>query len=788
MPHPGIAVAGSLVPGAAHLAAGVLVAARAGAGILLCGLLAIALLRPFASRGTVAATSWTQQGPQLVLQVGHGHPIDLLAVSADGAYLATAARGDTTVNLWNLNSGEIEARIPGGWSRNLHFSPDSRRLLCPNAALIWDIAANAPVPASLPGVCGAVNDAGITPDEKTIWTYEMEKRDPVDLSRSLWHLKCRHLAGGQVERTISGIFGSMSCVFSPDCSLALASLEAPASNNSYAAVGFAVWELAQGKEVTRLQLPGCSLDRSSLVFSPDSRQCAALSRDWRTLVIWDVHSGAVLQQLSPESMRCIALAFSPDGRQLAVTGCRQDASRSGMAIVWDSRSGRLLHRLHFVAGALEAAAFMPDGKQLVTAAQDGSIQRWELATEQVASTLSTAITPIGEMDVAASPDGQRLAVSSRDTLTCWDLTRGCVSRQISRNDRFSYPLNLSFSPDGHTLFEGGGNALGTPHSLTAWDMATGAARSVVPPRPIATQPSWAFYSAGFTPDGQHAVSRCFEDPALTIWDTRDWHVARAIPVTTGRVLEYNFTHDSTGMAWITDPFHQDGKPEPPQQLAILSLAGKQPVTRSIEPHHDIGCLQPRLFFSQDDKTLYTVSENDGVGAWEAMKMRLTQYDGATGKTLREYPLPEMLCRVYSLCSGPDAAHMLATCSAYGSDPATLAVWDVHTDYLRTFPLTSPSAHLYWQTPANTLFTYGNDTVMVWDMKQLLSGTNPRPRATIYTFTKGRWLALTPDGYYDCSPGLEDAIRWRQNGKLYPANQFAAQYHRQDLVQQALSGS
>ncbi len=50
-----------------------------------------------------------------------------------------------------------------------------------------------------------------------------------------------------------------------------------------------------------------------------------------------------------------------------------------------------------------------------------------------------------------------------------------------------------------------------------------------------------------------------------------------------------------------------------------------------------------------------------------------------------------------------------------------------------------------------------------------------------------WIAYTPDGYYDGSPGAAKFIRWRVGDQLYPAAKFETQFHRPDLVRKALQG-
>jgi hypothetical protein len=46
---------------------------------------------------------------------------------------------------------------------------------------------------------------------------------------------------------------------------------------------------------------------------------------------------------------------------------------------------------------------------------------------------------------------------------------------------------------------------------------------------------------------------------------------------------------------------------------------------------------------------------------------------------------------------------------------------------------------------------------------------------------------TRDGYYTGSDNAPDYIRWRMGATMYPAEKYAAGYHRPDLVAAALQG-
>jgi hypothetical protein len=52
-------------------------------------------------------------------------------------------------------------------------------------------------------------------------------------------------------------------------------------------------------------------------------------------------------------------------------------------------------------------------------------------------------------------------------------------------------------------------------------------------------------------------------------------------------------------------------------------------------------------------------------------------------------------------------------------------------------------------------------------------------------SKPEWIAYTPEGYYTGSENAARYIRWRVGDKLLPAEAYAKEFHRPDLVQKAL---
>ncbi len=315
-----------------------------------------------------------------------------LAVTADGTSLAAAAvkpNGDPAgVLLWNVAQRDWLPVLPFGHASGLAFSPDGTLLAAGDAdgnIAVWSVRtgralvslqasrnavlclafsrdrrrAAIPSDAEADGWLLAAGDEGST---VTIW----------DLTRQIPRSYCRGngydvravafspdgvtlaCAGHSEVRIWDAATGQLllmprafcgdtrGLAFSPDGRRLAVGGEAGAP--------VAVFELTAGRGVAHLRGLACPISKTS--FSPDGRYLAALAHNWE-LGLWDLRSGFLLHVWEvPRGLFAdnAALAFSPDGRQLAFSAGRE-------AVAWDVASGSELRRWELYEGFVDQLAY-----------------------------------------------------------------------------------------------------------------------------------------------------------------------------------------------------------------------------------------------------------------------------------------------------------------------------------------------------------------------------------------------------------------------------------------------
>jgi WD40 repeat protein len=152
----------------------------------------------------------------------------------------------------------------------------------------------------------------------------------------------------------------------------------------------------------------------------------AIGDDAGTSSVWDVRHRRVLWSHSAFRLCVTSLAFSPNGNALA------GASLDATACLWASQNGFQLHGWNqsraadetssavtpLGIGAFTALAFSPDGRQLALGQRDGTVGIYDSWTERLLHQLHTS-NEVCQLVFAT--DGNLLAVASSRHVSLWRL-------------------------------------------------------------------------------------------------------------------------------------------------------------------------------------------------------------------------------------------------------------------------------------------------------------------------------------------------------------------------------
>jgi WD40 repeat protein len=324
---------------------------------------------------------------------------------------------------------------------------------------------------------------------------------------------------------------------------------------------------------------------AALAFSPDGKLMAVAGGRLR---LWELATGRDLSApLLKEGKRVTTrtVAFSPDGKLLAYGG------QSEVLRLCDPIAGKVLRQFPRQPFAVLAVAFSPDGKTLASGGSvgDTAVCLWDVDTGRERRRLTGH--RLGVSALAFSPDRRTLASGSYDgTVRLWDLASG-KGRILRRHG--DTILRVGFSRDGKLLASLGRGE----KTLRLWDAATG--KEVRELR----GPDSLLGAFAFSPDGKTLAG--VDLGTLRLWD-----------LATGKQTRTFETYHSTFLAYLPD-----GKAlacaEGNGAIRFRQLSGQPGPTEEAPGEVE------RVAFSPDGKTLFAVGG--------AVSRRAHLWDLATGK-------------------------------------------------------------------------------------------------------------------------------------------------------------
>jgi WD40 repeat protein/serine/threonine protein kinase len=221
----------------------------------------------------------------------------------------------------------------------------------------------------------------------------------------------------------------------------------------------------------------------TVAYSPDGKRFASGGWDGKVR-IWDIENpdmAKVVCEIPASSGYVFAVAFSPDGKQIAV-GTNERGAEGGRGEylkLWNAETGepvatfggRTVDESH--SDAVVSVEFSRDGGKLLSASYDGTARLWDVATPA-----SPLLTLKGHDDgkivcsARFSPDGQRIVTASDDgRAIVWSVAKAKDTdkdRRLAEFREHTGPVYAAvFSPDGKHVVSGGQDG-----RLLVWDPAT----------------------------------------------------------------------------------------------------------------------------------------------------------------------------------------------------------------------------------------------------------------------------------------------------------------------------
>jgi WD40 repeat protein len=617
---------------------------------------------------------------------------------------------------------------PGWWTVTaVAWSPDGRRLIsaCKDGGVyVWDAADGQPE-RYLGAHTGGAMAVAWSPDGRHAASAGL------DQVARIWDTTT-----GAELHTLRGHYGHVYILaFSPD-GTRLVSGSGDWLENIYpenpGRKEVKLWDVASGAQLA--SWPAGKHDVVGLAYSPDGRSLAVAGGAWMAspgrgapgeLTIRDAETFAVRQTLRGHAGPLTAVAYSRNGRRLATSSLDHTVK------IWDPALGREVHTLRGHRDWVRGVAFNPDGRRLASAGADGLVKIWDAEKGEDGLTLRGHTQ--AACAVAFSPDGTRLASTASDqTIKIWDPERDPGGLRYTGHA--GPVVALAFSPDGEYLYSAANAASGAEVHCWRADIGRRVREYAGPPAPV--------NALALSPDGRF-VATGRNDGTLQVWEAP---TGRSLPGVTrhvGATRGLAFTPD--GDRLVSLGMHRDagrdGEVLPPWQMemrvwdlrtgkvqrAVSDTAGSWPRSLAVHPRDG------RAVVGEDSGTLRY---------WDLANLRPTA----------DWPGHERV--VCGLTFGADGQRL-----ASASWDNTVKVWDVATGHvvcvLRGHSRAVLSAA--FSPDGRRLASVGEDrAVKLWDAHSGWETLTLGGHTDIVTA-----VVFSPDGRRLASASLDGTVRvWR----------------------------
>ncbi|GBD35670.1 hypothetical protein HRbin36_00784 [bacterium HR36] len=422
-----------------------------------------------------------------------------LSFSSDGTRLAVG-RADGRCAIWDLASArDLQFFALEGAVREVAFTSNNQALLASSEKIGLAVLGLASVRV-VPAHAQPIYTFAVTPNISHALTASADGT-----------VRFVNLATGALERQQATNPGGVTAI-------------AVARNSAFFVTAGAdkmlrFWNFGDGKELKALTLPGIarslaiSPNNATLLVGVENGQVLALNIAWQPGQPLPPQFGAAVQEYQQASTPEVSVAFPPTDNAIWLSVAGEKAVR-----VWRIAAEQPVRVLQGHGQMVDAVAFSPDGQQLATVSHDGTLRLWELASGKLVRTVNLAVQPQPQplYVVAWLAEGKQLAATGLSR-KIWliDAASGNLVRELRAYDEKEFPrghrdsvFSLAVLPGGTQLLSGGADG-----QIKLWNLGDGQvihdfADPEVPAKPHAPAKAHADFVSHLrlSPDGKYLLS------------------------------------------------------------------------------------------------------------------------------------------------------------------------------------------------------------------------------------------------------------------------------------------
>lgn len=701
---------------------------------------------------------------QTVIQTGHADIVRAVCICPQNEYLLSAS-DDSTVRLWELNSGKL-IRV---------FS----------------------------GHAGQVFSCAISSDRKHMATADSG-------TVKLWDFET-----GKELQTLD-VNAAESLCFSPDGNALVVGCMDCFTTFLWDPSTF-TWEISQLDFFTGRS----GFIRVCLLYKDDKKLLATGSDDGTTMLL-DFETLAPINLFTtyphlledgyepedpidnPFSIRSVC--FTPDGKYL-VTG-----SNDGGVRLWDieSHSQTAPFRSFEHPGGVNAVCVSPDGRFLATAGNDKSVRWWDLMDDKKAPlTILQGAHSAPVTAACISPDGKYFATCSEDTfLKLWDTT---TKIEIRKFTGASFAVNaVAMRNDRNYL------AVGHTYNLIKiWDLAAGKLSNTLTSSKVTDENGiyLAITSLRFSRDNQYLVSASADGTAKR-WDIANTKPLQVFKGHSKHLYAASISEDNERIATVGDaPTVRLWNTEVKTWEDIFGELGNVRM-KAVDIHLGKGFLAAACDYGYPEE-IYKEKDLEAGGHYDKdydPSIKVLVQDMKSGET---HFLREHSDNVTSLRISKNGKYLVTGCYS----DRTARIWDLsdpercimvleHPEFVNSVDMSADGATIVtgsddgivrlWDRKTGQLLNeFKGHTGCVWvniteDAKYVISGSRDsatniwdvqtgKKLVTLVAVDAEDWVVLHPSGLFDASPGAMQKMHYVVGLEVIELDQLKNRYWQPGLL-------